>query len=88
MNDRSDRIESMLERLRTERDELRVRAHLAKAEMKEEWEKLEDKWENLEARAKSAKAEASEASKDVGSALEILGDELSQAYRRIRGRLQ
>ena len=78
----------IIDKLRTERDELRVRAHLAKAEMKEEWEKLEDKWEDLEARAKSAKAEASEASKNVGSALEILGDELSQAYRRIRGRLQ
>lgn len=88
MNDRSDRIESMMKRLRTERDELRVRAHLAKAEMKEEWEKLEDKWGDLESRAKAAKAEASEASKDVGSALEILGDELSQAYRRIRGRLR
>jgi hypothetical protein len=78
----------MLERLRTERDELRVRAHLAKAEMKEEWEKLEDRWEDLEARAKAVTEEASDASKDVGSALEILGDELSQAYRRIRSRLQ
>jgi predicted nucleic acid-binding Zn-ribbon protein len=78
----------MLERLRTERDELRVRAHLAKAEMKEEWEKLEDRWEDLEVRAKAVREEASDASKDVGSALEILGDELSQAYRRIRNRLQ
>jgi uncharacterized protein YjbJ (UPF0337 family) len=88
MNARSDRIEAMLQRLRTERDELRVRAHLAKAEMKEEWDKLEDKWEDLEGRAKAAAVEAGEASKDVGSALEVLGDELSQAYRRIRNRLQ
>lgn len=88
MNDRGEKIDTMLRRLRTERDELRVRAHLAKAEMKEEMEKLEDKWEDLETRAKAAREEAGDASKDVGSALELLGDELSRAYRRIRSRLQ
>ena len=41
MNERRQRFERVLDRLRTDRDELRVKAHLARAEAREEWEKLE-----------------------------------------------
>jgi len=87
MKAQKEKFDSMLDRLRTERDELRVRAHLAKAEAEEELDKLEDKWQELESRAKAARREAKDASRDVGVALETLADELSQAYRRIRSRL-
>lgn len=87
MNERQERFERMLARLRTDRDELRVKAHLARAEAREEWEKLEHKWHEIEARMKSAGHEAKDASEDVRSAVEMLADELAVAYRKIRRRL-
>lgn len=87
MNETQERFERMLARLRTDRDELRVKAHLAGAEAKEEWEKLEHKWNEIESRMKSAGLEARDASGDVKSAVEMLVDELGVAYRKIRRRL-
>ena len=41
MYDFKKRTEEILDELKTERDELRVRLHLAKLESSEEWQKLE-----------------------------------------------
>jgi phage shock protein A len=83
----ASRRQQALEKLRQERDELRLKLHLGKAELKDEWETLERKWEQLEARVAGARDEAREASKEVGAAFGILADELGQAYKRIRARL-
>lgn len=82
-----ERVEHVLARLRTERDELRVRAHLARAEAREEWDRLERKWGDLEAKAAAARKEAKAASGDVRSAFDTLAHELARAYRRIRRQL-
>lgn len=87
MTEQREKIEHVLNRLRTERDELRVRAHLARAEAREEWDKLEDKWGDLESRAAAAGKEAKEASGDVRSAFDMLAAEIAGAYRRIRRQL-
>ncbi len=42
------KLDDLIESLRQERDELNLQLHLAKAEVKQEWEELEKKWENLE----------------------------------------
>ncbi|MDH3914870.1 MAG: hypothetical protein OEU49_00250 [Chromatiales bacterium] len=87
MTEHHEKIEHVLDRLRTERDELRVRAHLARAEAREEWDKLEHKWGDLESRAAAAGKEAKEASGDVRSAFDTLAAEIAEAYRRIRRQL-
>lgn len=81
------RQKQMMERLRRERDELRVQAELGKAEMKDEWEALEKKWGQLEHRMAAVAGEARDASQDVGAAIGLLMDELGDAYRRIRHRI-
>jgi seryl-tRNA synthetase len=81
------RHKQIIEKLRQERDELRLQMRLGKAEFKDEWEELEHKWEKLEARMSGAAEEAKEASKEVGAAFGVLADELGEAYRRIRHRL-
>jgi predicted nucleic acid-binding Zn-ribbon protein len=83
----ASRRQQAMDKLRQERDELRLKLHLGKAELKDEWETLERKWEQLEARVAGARDEAREASKEVGAAFGILADELGQAYKRIRARL-
>ncbi|MFU8820292.1 MAG: hypothetical protein ACNA8G_01940 [Gammaproteobacteria bacterium] len=83
----ASRQKQVMDKLRQERDELRLQMRLGKAEFKEEWEALERKWEHLEGRMAGVKDEAREASREVGAAFGILADELGEAYRRIRARL-
>lgn len=77
----------VIDKLRQERDELRLQLELGKAELRDEWEAVERKWERLEGRVSGAAEEAREASGEVGAAFGVLADELAQAYRRIRARL-
>ena len=43
MSEHEDKLKRLLERLETERDELRVKLGLAKLEAREEWHELEEK---------------------------------------------
>ena len=79
-----NKLEQALARLQQERDELRVRAHLLKAEVKEEWDEVERKWEQIELRLERLRAGASESASEIGAALSQLGEEIANAYRRIR----
>lgn len=81
------RTRQVIDRLRTERDELRVRMHLARAELRDEWKVLEKKWEQLERRLEKAGTDAIAASRDVGSTAGTVAEEIAAAYRRIRERL-
>jgi hypothetical protein len=86
MNEAS-KSQQLLNKLRQERDELRVQAELGKAEFRDEWAELEKKFAKLEGRLSGAAKEARESSEDVGAAFGVLADELGQAYRNIRARL-
>jgi len=83
MPDKED-IAKLLAELKTKRDELRVQAHLAKAEMKDLWVDLEGKWKEFEPKAREVGAATAEASKDVAGAAKNLGKELLAGYERIR----
>ena len=78
---------AMIEGLKQQRDTVRVQLHLAKAEVRQEWEELEKKWEHLHAKANSVGRETQEASRDVFAASKLLGEELKRGYERIRKRL-
>jgi chromosome segregation ATPase len=86
MNEAS-RHAHVMDKLRQERDELRLQMRLGKAELKEEWQALERKWEHLEGRMAGVAGEAREASREVGAAFGVLADELGEAYRRIRAKM-
>jgi seryl-tRNA synthetase len=79
---------ALVEKLRTERDELAVQMQLAKAEARDEWHKLEPKWEHFQSRAREVTESAEEASKDIGAVLGLLGEELRRGYDRIRASLR
>jgi hypothetical protein len=84
MSDVKEKLEHLIEELRQARDELHVQMHLAKAEVKDEWEELEDKWEQFRDRSSRVGHEAGGSAEDIGEALELLGEELKKSYRRIR----
>ena len=84
MNDVSDKLEKLVESIKTDRDELRVQLHLLNAEIKEEWEDLEEKWQHLEPKLKDLRKGVSESGEEIGAATSQLAEEIGNAYRRIR----
>ena len=84
MTDEQSRLQSLLQRLETERDELKVKIGLAKLEAREEWGEVEEKLDRLRGRMKRLKDEAGDVSEDVGDALEEVGKEIRNGFDRIR----
>ena len=80
-------LRELTAKLERQRDELRVKAALAKAEALDEWDELEDKWDRLKGKLRAAGEEADDASDDVKAALSMLMEELKKGYERIRERL-
>ena len=80
---RSD-LERLADELKEQRDELRLKLHLAKAEAREEFERLEKRWEHVRARLAVIAEEAGAASKDVGEATQLLLHEIKVGYQRVR----
>lgn len=81
-------IDTIWQRIKTERDELRVQLELGKAELKEEWESLEDKFQLAERKLTKLEHETAESAKELKKSAGIIVEELSSAYDRIRNRLQ
>lgn len=84
MAEPSEKLQELLQRLETERDELKVQVGLAKLEAREEWEELEDKIQRLRGRLKVMGSEARDASGDVGAAFDVLADEVRDGLARLR----
>ncbi len=80
-------IEKLWDKIKTQRDELRVQAHLAKAEFKDEWEELEHKWDAAEKNLHHFQQETKETTEDIKKTAKIVMEELSSAYDRIKDRL-
>ena len=86
-DDLEDKFEKLVAELKTHRDELRVQAHLLKAEARDELDELEDKWQHFESTMSRVGASAKESAQEIGAATEQLGEELAAAYRRLKNAL-
>jgi hypothetical protein len=76
--------QQVLTDLERERDELKLRIHLAKAEGRDEWARIDQKLSELRFRADAAGTEAREAMDDVGEAAKKLADEIRAGLDRVR----
>ena len=66
------------------RDEIKLKAHLGKAEATEELGKLEKKWEGFLSQYKPLTDEVENTVENAGAALEVAADELKAGYKRIQ----
>ncbi len=80
-------IEKFWEKLKTERDEMRVQAHLARAEFREEWNEAEEKWQKVEQKLSRIQDQAIETTDEMQSSAKVIMEEISSAYARIKQRL-
>lgn len=77
-------LQRLLDELRTQRDELKVKLHLAKADARDEFAELEKQFEHLRGKLDAAGAEAGEIAGNVGAALGGVAEELRKGYERLR----
>jgi uncharacterized protein YjbJ (UPF0337 family) len=88
----TDEILSFIKR---QRDELKLKMHLAGKDAQDEWEKLEAKWQDIESRAEplsgavkdAAGTAGDEAKKIAGAAMDVAARELKSGYEKFRGLL-
>jgi archaellum component FlaC len=87
----TDRYKEALERelalLAQMRDELKVQMHLAKADAKDEWNRLEKKLETVQSELRTLGEDAKAPLREVQSASRALLDELKKGYERVRAQL-
>lgn len=87
IDDLKEDIQETVEKLRTQRDDLNVRIHLAGMEVRDEWEALEKKWQEFAAAGKQLRNEVKPVMGDIHSAFSLLGEELAEGYKKIRAAL-
>lgn len=84
MTETREQLKKLTDRLKQERDELRVKLNLAKKEARDEWDELEGKWDNLRGRLKVVEETADDAGGEIGAAAKMLADEIKKGYDKIK----
>ena len=82
--DVKEELDEFKQTLATERDELKVKAHLLSREVAEEWDEIEKKWDNFQFKASKVAEAGKEGASDIYEATKLLGNEIGEAYRRMR----
>ncbi len=80
-------FDNLLEKLKSERDEITLKLHLASMEAKEEFEEADKHWDTLKIKAAEIADESKETSEEFIAKSKIVGEELKDAYARISKRL-
>ncbi|MFA6161989.1 MAG: hypothetical protein WC685_01020 [Methylobacter sp.] len=80
-------FENLLDKLQSERDEIKLKLHLASMEAKEEFDEAEKQWGHLKNKAAEIADDSVETSEEFINKAKIVGEELKEAYNRIATRL-
>lgn len=81
-----EEFSNLIDRLKTERDNLKLKAHLASMDAKEELEDAEGKWNQLKDKASQIADDAVDTSEEFISKAKIIGEELKETYSRLSKR--
>ena len=84
MSEDNNALENMKSAIEQLRDEIKLKAHLGKAEAQEELAKLDTKWNDFLDQYKPISKEAGKTMDNAGEALGLVGEELKAGYERIR----
>jgi hypothetical protein len=77
-------LEKLYEELKVDRDQTKLKLHLAKLEIQEKWEKTEHKLQNFQSKFKAIEKSVGDAGGDIGNGLVVLGKEIKHAYQDIK----
>ena len=85
--DRRVELDKLVDKLKTERDELKLKMKLGSMEAREEFERAEKKWNQLKSKVSTITNNAADTSEEYISKVKKVGEELKETYRRIAKRL-
>ena len=77
-------LKKLIDGLTRQRDELKVKLHLAKADIRDEWDKQETKWEEMRGKMAALSDEGEKSVESITSAAGLLAEEIKKGYERIR----
>ena len=77
-------VYEMMHRLEEQRDELRLKMHLAEMDCRDEWQDVQTRFERLKASVHEASEEVKDRTEDTWKGLKVLGDEVADAFRCLR----
>lgn len=80
-------FDNLLNKLKSERDEIMLKLHLASMEAKEEFEEAEKNWDKIKIKAAEIADDSKETSEEFIAKAKIVGEELRETYNRISKRL-
>lgn len=78
-----EEYQQMVESLKQQRDEMKLKAHLANMEAHDEWQELEKQWHTVQAKGKQIGKETERSAHEAIDSLMELGHELKEGYSRI-----
>jgi uncharacterized coiled-coil DUF342 family protein len=81
---KSQLVATLIRELKEERDELKLKIHLGKMEVQEEWQALDDKLDALNHRFDPLKDAVGETAEDVWDSLKLVGSEIKAGFDRVR----
>jgi hypothetical protein len=84
MSEQHKLLDDLVLKLKQQRDELQVRIHLAKAEVRDEWDRLDRRFIQLMDDYKPARDATGQAAANVWAALELAGEEILHGFNQIR----
>lgn len=82
-----EEFDKLVEKLKMERDELKLKMHLASMDAKKEYEGAEKTWEQLKVKASEIADSTMDTSEEYIAKSKIVGEELKETYKRIAKRL-
>lgn len=82
-----EEFRKLVEKLKMERDEIKLKIHLGSMDAKEEFEEAEKKWHHVKTKASYMTDDAVETTEEVITKSKIVGEELKETYNRISKRL-
>lgn len=83
-----DDLNKLSESVKQYRDELRVQLHLARQDVRDEWDDLDEYWEKFRQKLEDIRHDAEGVSQETRETTHKLGEELKAGYERIRKRLK
>ncbi|MFT7052698.1 MAG: hypothetical protein ACJAU1_000248 [Psychromonas sp.] len=81
-------FDKLVDKLKAERDELKLKMHLGSMEAKAEFAEAEKKWRKVKIKASEISDDAVDTSEEYINKAKVVGEELKEAYSRISKRLK
>lgn len=84
MSEQKNSLEELISGLKQERDELKLKMHLAGMDAKDEYDRISDKIDELATQYEPVSDAVEETAGNIWSALSMAAGELKAGYQRVR----